>query len=108
MARELDRPRTPVEHRSNTSDAEDLEQDPANTLSDPGSCDPCTPATAFPPHDAGAHLARCTSLLLRLGARADVADRYGNTALHYAAEYGRVVEVVRVLEGGLLRIDLVV
>lgn len=47
------------------------------------------------------HLARCAFLLLRLGARVDVKDRYENTALHYAAERG-MTEVVRVLvkDGG--------
>ncbi|KAF9933489.1 hypothetical protein FBU30_005330 [Linnemannia zychae] len=46
---------------------------------------------------ASKHLADCCRLLLRLGSLVNIADRHGNTPLHFAVEYGGVVEVVKVL-----------
>ncbi|KAF9976137.1 hypothetical protein BGZ73_009112 [Actinomortierella ambigua] len=43
------------------------------------------------------HLAKCCKLLLRLGSLVNIADRHGNTPLHFAVEYGGVLEVVQVL-----------
>lgn len=43
------------------------------------------------------HLARCASLLIRLGALVNHPDPTGNTPLHFAAEFGGVVEVIEVL-----------
>ncbi|KAF9167526.1 hypothetical protein DFQ26_004298 [Actinomortierella ambigua] len=43
------------------------------------------------------HLAKCCKLLLRLGSLVNNADRHGNTPLHFAVEYGGVLEVVQVL-----------
>ncbi|KAF9359189.1 hypothetical protein BGX34_008509 [Mortierella sp. NVP85] len=46
---------------------------------------------------ASKHLADCCRLLLRLGSLVNIQDRHGNTPLHFAVEYGGVLEVVRVL-----------
>ncbi|KAF9291691.1 hypothetical protein BGZ68_002715 [Mortierella alpina] len=46
---------------------------------------------------ASKHLADCCRLLLRLGSLVNIADRHGNTPLHFAVEYGGVLEVVSVL-----------
>lgn len=46
---------------------------------------------------ASQHLAACCRLLLRLGSLVNIADRHGNTPLHFAVEYGGVLEVVNVL-----------
>ncbi|KAF9430706.1 hypothetical protein BGZ94_004697 [Podila epigama] len=46
---------------------------------------------------ASQHLAACCRLLLRLGSLVNIADRHGNTPLHFAVEYGGVLEVVEVL-----------
>lgn len=43
------------------------------------------------------HLARCASLLIRLGALVNHPDPTGNTPLHFAAEFGGVVEVIEML-----------
>ncbi|KAH8554577.1 hypothetical protein BGW37DRAFT_405434, partial [Umbelopsis sp. PMI_123] len=43
------------------------------------------------------HLARCASLLIRLGALVNHPDPTGNTPLHFAAEFGCIVEVIEVL-----------
>ncbi|KAI7817570.1 hypothetical protein BC939DRAFT_496544 [Gamsiella multidivaricata] len=46
---------------------------------------------------ASKHLADCCRLLLRLGSLINIPDRHGNTPLHFAVEYGGVLEVVSVL-----------
>ncbi|KAG0219717.1 hypothetical protein B0O80DRAFT_430674 [Mortierella sp. GBAus27b] len=46
---------------------------------------------------ASKHLAECCRLLLRLGSLVNIQDRHGNTPLHFAVEYGCVLEVVKVL-----------
>ncbi|KAF9896385.1 hypothetical protein BX616_007565, partial [Lobosporangium transversale] len=46
---------------------------------------------------ASKHLANCCRLLLRLGSLVNIQDRHGNTPLHFAVEYGGVLEVVKVL-----------
>ncbi|KAF9358248.1 hypothetical protein BGX26_002183 [Mortierella sp. AD094] len=46
---------------------------------------------------ASKHLADCCRLLLRLGSLVNIQDRHGNTPLHFAVEYGSVLEVVSVL-----------
>ncbi|KAI7864555.1 hypothetical protein BDF14DRAFT_1952592 [Spinellus fusiger] len=58
-----------------------------------------TPDTPELIHDQtmAQHLALCTSLLIRLGALVSVADVNGNTPLHFAAEFGGVPEVLKVL-----------
>ncbi|KAF8985043.1 hypothetical protein BGZ46_006175 [Entomortierella lignicola] len=43
------------------------------------------------------HLANCCRLLLRLGSLVNIPDRHGNTPLHFAVEYGGILEVVSVL-----------
>ncbi|KAG2201829.1 hypothetical protein INT47_004386, partial [Mucor saturninus] len=48
------------------------------------------------------HIAMCASVLIRFGALVNIADPTGNTPLHFAAEFGGVMEVIQVLimEGG--------
>ncbi|KAI1297033.1 hypothetical protein EDD11_007256, partial [Mortierella claussenii] len=46
---------------------------------------------------ASRHLAECCRLLLRLGSLVNIPDRHGNTPLHFAVEYGGVLEVASVL-----------
>lgn len=48
------------------------------------------------------HVAMCASVLIRFGALVNIADPTGNTPLHFAAEFGGVMEVIQVLimEGG--------
>ncbi|KAG0295097.1 hypothetical protein BGZ98_001517 [Dissophora globulifera] len=46
---------------------------------------------------ASKHLADCCQLLLRLGSLVNISDRNGNTPLHFAVEYGGILEVVSVL-----------
>ncbi|KAM3586816.1 hypothetical protein VKS41_001872 [Umbelopsis sp. WA50703] len=50
-----------------------------------------------PTVNACRHLARCASLLIKLGALVNHPDPTGNTPLHFAAEFGGVVEVIDVL-----------
>ncbi|KAI9249541.1 hypothetical protein BY458DRAFT_525521 [Sporodiniella umbellata] len=47
--------------------------------------------------DVPEHLARCASLLIRLGALVNMADPTGNTPLHFAAEFGGIAQVIAVL-----------
>ncbi|KAI8597875.1 hypothetical protein EDD21DRAFT_407267 [Dissophora ornata] len=46
---------------------------------------------------ASKYLADCCRLLLRLGSLVNISDRNGNTPLHFAVEFGGVLEVVSVL-----------
>ncbi|KAI8989343.1 hypothetical protein BDB01DRAFT_904073 [Pilobolus umbonatus] len=52
--------------------------------------------------DVPQHLARCALLLIQFGALVNIPDPTGNTPLHFAAEFGGVIEVLEilVLEGG--------
>ncbi|KAI9483924.1 MAG: hypothetical protein EXX96DRAFT_606855 [Benjaminiella poitrasii] len=43
------------------------------------------------------HLSLCASLLIRFGTLVNIADPIGNTPLHFAAEFGGVLEVLEVL-----------
>ncbi|KAF9952998.1 hypothetical protein BGZ65_004927, partial [Modicella reniformis] len=52
------------------------------------------------------HLADCCRLLLRLGSLVNIQDRHGNTPLHFAVEYGGILEVVSVLVQAGANIEL--
>ncbi|KAF9094453.1 hypothetical protein BGX23_002116 [Mortierella sp. AD031] len=67
---------------------------PYGTLLDTGAIKTASPEEI---QRASKHLADCCRLLLRLGSLVNIADRHGNTPLHFAVEYGGVLEVVSVL-----------
>lgn len=49
------------------------------------------------PRPTAQHLAKCASLLIHFGVLLSVGDRHGNTPLHFAAEMGGCIAVVKTL-----------
>lgn len=87
----------PGSSAASTTSSNDLSTGPRHphgTLIDTGAVKTASPEEI---QRASKHLADCCRLLLRLGSLVNIADRHGNTPLHFAVEYGGVLEVVRVL-----------
>ncbi|KAF9211059.1 hypothetical protein BGZ59_008573 [Podila verticillata] len=87
----------PSSSAASTTSSNDLSTGPRHphgTLIDTGAVKSASPEEI---QRASQHLAACCRLLLRLGSLVNIADRHGNTPLHFAVEYGGVLEVVKVL-----------
>ena len=87
----------PGSSAASTTSSNDLSTGPRHphgTLMDTGAVKTASPEEI---QRASQHLADCCRLLLRLGSLVNIADRHGNTPLHFAVEYGGVLEVVSVL-----------
>ncbi|KAG0345806.1 hypothetical protein BG004_003052 [Podila humilis] len=87
----------PSSSAASTTSSNDLSTGPRHphgTLIDTGAVKSASPEEI---QRASQHLAACCRLLLRLGSLVNIADRHGNTPLHFAVEYGGVLEVVSVL-----------
>ncbi|CAO3574021.1 unnamed protein product [Mortierella alpina] len=87
----------PASSAASTTSSNDLSTGPRNphaVLLDVGAVKTASPEEI---KRASKHLADCCRLLLRLGSLVNIADRHGNTPLHFAVEYGGVLEVVSVL-----------
>ncbi|KAF9156010.1 hypothetical protein BG015_007688 [Linnemannia schmuckeri] len=87
----------PGSSAASTTSSNDLSTGPRHphgTLIDTGAVKTASPEEI---QRASKHLADCCRLLLRLGSLVNIADRHGNTPLHFAVEYGGVLEVVSVL-----------
>ncbi|KAF9139468.1 hypothetical protein BGX30_007906 [Mortierella sp. GBA39] len=87
----------PGSSAASTTSSNDLSTGPRyphGTLIDTGAVKTASPEEI---QRASKHLADCCRLLLRLGSLVNIADRHGNTPLHFAVEYGGVLEVVSVL-----------
>ncbi|GJJ77413.1 uncharacterized protein EMPS_09772 [Entomortierella parvispora] len=87
----------PGSSAASTTSSNDLSTGPRHphgTLMDTGAVKTASPEEI---QRASQHLADCCRLLLRLGSLVNIADRHGNTPLHFAVEYGGVLEVVAVL-----------
>lgn len=87
----------PGSSAASTTSSNDLSTGPRHphgTLVDTGAVKTASPEEI---QRASQHLADCCRLLLRLGSLVNIADRHGNTPLHFAVEYGGVLEVVSVL-----------
>lgn len=87
----------PGSSAASTTSSNDLSTGPRyphGTLIDTGAVNTASPEEI---QRASKHLADCCRLLLRLGSLVNIADRHGNTPLHFAVEYGGVLEVVSVL-----------
>ncbi|KAG0028799.1 hypothetical protein BGZ81_004411 [Podila clonocystis] len=87
----------PSSSAASTTSSNDLSTGPRHphgTLIDTGAVKSASPEEI---QRASLHLATCCRLLLRLGSLVNIADRHGNTPLHFAVEYGGVLEVVNVL-----------
>ncbi|KAF9961476.1 hypothetical protein BGZ72_003541 [Mortierella alpina] len=87
----------PGSSAASTTSSNDLSTGPRHphgTLLDVGAVKTASPDEI---KRASKHLADCCRLLLRLGSLVNIADRHGNTPLHFAVEYGGVLEVVSVL-----------
>ncbi|KAL0091226.1 ankyrin repeat-containing domain protein [Phycomyces blakesleeanus] len=80
-------------HRLSVQSALSSRSDNSDQSRDPDGRSEKIVATATLPQ----HLALCASLLIRLGALVTIADVNGNTALHFATEFGGVPEVLKVL-----------
>ncbi|KAF9999494.1 hypothetical protein BGZ79_006885 [Entomortierella chlamydospora] len=87
----------PGSSAASTTSSNDLSTGPRTahgTLADNGVIKAASPEDI---QRASKHLADCCRLLLRLGSLVNIQDRHGNTPLHFAVEYGCVLEVVSVL-----------
>ncbi|KAF9112109.1 hypothetical protein BGX27_003958 [Mortierella sp. AM989] len=87
----------PGSSAASTTSSNDLSTGPRNphgSLIDTGAVKAASPEEI---QRASRHLSDCCRLLLRLGSLVNIQDRHGNTPLHFAVEYGSVLEVVSVL-----------
>ncbi|KAG0267584.1 hypothetical protein BG011_002892 [Mortierella polycephala] len=89
-----DQPGSSAASTTSSNDLSTGSRHPHGTLIDTGAVKTASPEEI---QRASKHLADCCRLLLRLGSLVNIADRHGNTPLHFAVEYGGVLEVVSVL-----------
>ncbi|KAG9071809.1 hypothetical protein KI688_006025 [Linnemannia hyalina] len=89
-----DQPGSSAASTTSSNDLSTGPRHPHGTLIDTGAVKTASPEEI---QRASKHLADCCRLLLRLGSLVNIADRHGNTPLHFAVEYGGVLEVVSVL-----------
>ncbi|KAF9908507.1 hypothetical protein EC991_009771 [Linnemannia zychae] len=89
-----DQPGSSAASTTSSNDLSTGPRHPHGTLIDTGAVKTASPEEI---KRASKHLADCCRLLLRLGSLVNIADRHGNTPLHFAVEYGGVLEVVSVL-----------
>ncbi|KAF9185814.1 hypothetical protein BGZ50_002854 [Haplosporangium sp. Z 11] len=89
-----DQPGSSAASTTSSNDLSTGSRHPHGTLIDTGAVKAASPEEI---QRASKHLADCCRLLLRLGSLVNIADRHGNTPLHFAVEYGGVLEVVSVL-----------
>ncbi|KAF9133431.1 hypothetical protein BGW39_009742 [Mortierella sp. 14UC] len=89
-----DQPGSSATSTTSSNDLSTGPRHPHGTLIDIGAVKAASPEEI---QRASKHLADCCRLLLRLGSLVNIADRHGNTPLHFAVEYGGVLEVVSVL-----------